>query len=150
MVNMIWVWLVLIVVFGIAEAVTSALVSIWFAAGALAALLAAMMNLSLLVQIVVFLAVSALTLALTRPLMKKYITSSLVPTNADRILGQTVRVTETIQNEHAAGAVYADGKVWSARSVDDAVIPAGATVRVERLEGVKLVVKSCEKKEDTP
>lgn len=146
--HMIWVWLGTTVVFGIIEAATTGLVSIWFAAGSLAALLATILGMGITAQLVVFLAVSSLTLALTRPLMKKYITGSVIPTNADRIIGQTARVTETIHNGHSTGTVYADGKTWSARSADDSVIQAGTEVTVERLEGVKLVVKSCEKTEE--
>ena len=64
-----------------------------------------------------------------------------MPTNADRLLGQTAKVTETIDNENAAGAVYADGKTWSARSADGTVIPAGEMVRIHKLQGVKLLVE---------
>ena len=51
------------------------------------------------------------------------------------------KVTETVDNENAAGAVYIDGKTWSARSEDGAVIPAGEIVTIVRMEGVKLFVK---------
>ena len=34
------------------------------------------------------------------------------------------------------------GSVWTARAVDDAVIPKGANVEVESIEGVKLLVKA--------
>ena len=61
-------WLVALIIFGVVEAATVGLASIWFAAGALAALiLSAFLN-SLLVQVVVFLAVSFVTLLLVRPL----------------------------------------------------------------------------------
>ena len=31
--------------------------------------------------------------------------------------------------------------IWSARSVDDSIIPAGKTVTVKKIEGVKLIVE---------
>ena len=43
-------------------------------------------------------------------------------------------------------AVYADGKTWTARSVDDTVIPAGSRVVIESMQGVKLYVKPVEMK----
>lgn len=138
---MIWVWLGLIIVFGIVEAMTTSLVSIWFAAGALAALLVTLLGVEITAQIIVFLAVSALTLALTRPLVKKYITNSITPTNADRVIGRTAKVTETINNINSTGVVYVAGNSWTARTNDGTVIPAGETVLVERIEGVKLIVK---------
>jgi len=71
---------------------------------------------------------------------------------ADRVLGRTARVTETIDNDSAAGAVYVDGKTWTARSADGTVLPAGSRVEVRRMEGVKLIVeaarKAPEKKEE--
>lgn len=142
---MIWLWLIAAVVFGIVEAVTAGLVSIWFVAGAAAALLAAVAEVSVPAQVAVFLAVSAAALAATRPLVKRWTASRAVPTNADRVLGQSAKVTETIDNENSTGAVYVDGKTWTARSADGSVIPAGSHVKIETMEGVKLLVTLCEK-----
>ena len=52
------VWLVLLVVFLIVEASTVTVVSLWFAAGALAALLASLLGAAPWLQILLFLAVS--------------------------------------------------------------------------------------------
>ena len=145
-------WIAAIVVFGVVEALTAGLVSIWFVPGAVAGLIAAMAGAGLLAQLVLFLAVSAAALAATRPLVKKLSAGRAVPTNADRVLGRTARVTETIDNDSASGAVYVDGKTWTARSADGTVLPAGSRVEVRRMEGVKLIVeaarKAPEKKEE--
>ena len=61
----------------------------------------------------IFLAVSAAALAATRPLVRKFTAGKAVPTNADRVLGGHGKVTETIDNDNAKGAVYADGKTWT-------------------------------------
>ena len=140
------VWTGAIILFGIVEAVTAGLVCIWFVAGALVALIAAFLGATLAIQIVLFLAVSAAALALTRPVLRKITNANATPTNADRVLGEVAKVTETIDNENSAGAVYVDGKTWSARSADGTVIPAGERVRIESMEGVKLFVKQVEKK----
>ena len=145
---MIWVWLGAAVVFGIVEALTAGLVSIWFVAGSAAALIGAFLGAGLGVQVALFLVVSAAALAATRPLVKRWTSGKAVPTNADRVLGQTAKVTEAVDNENAAGAVYVDGKTWTARSADGSAIPAGTRVMVERIEGVKLFVKPCEKNEE--
>ena len=138
---MIWIWLGAIVLFGVVEAATAGLVSIWFVAGALAALIAVLLGAGIWVQLVAFVVVSAAALALTRPLVKKITAGRAVPTNADRVLGRTARVTETIDNDSASGAVYVDGKTWTARSVDGIVIPVGEQVEVSSMEGVKLLVQ---------
>ena len=137
---MIWVWLGCIVGFGILEAVTAGLISIWFVVGGIASLLCAIFGAGVLFQIIVFLVVSAAALVITRPLVRRYTKGTAVPTNADRVLGLKAKVTETISNENSTGAVYVAGQTWSARSSDGTVIPTGELVYVEKMEGVKLFV----------
>jgi len=140
------VWTAAIIVFGVVEAVTAGLVCIWFAVGAVAALVAAFVGLPLWVQIAVFVVVSAAALAATRPLLKKITQGQVTPTNADRVIGGIAKVTETIDNENSLGAVYVDGKTWTARSADESIIPAGSRVKIETMQGVKLLVKPVEEK----
>lgn len=106
-----------------------------------AALIAVLLGAGIWVQLVAFVVVSAAALALTRPLVKKITAGRSVPTNADRVLGREAKVTETIDNENSTGAVYVDGKTWTARSVDGIVIPVGEQVEVSSMEGVKLLVQ---------
>lgn len=146
---MIWIWLGAIVLFGAVEAATAGLVSIWFVAGAVAALLGTILNASMPAQFVVFLVVSAVALAATRPLVRKLRQDRTIPTNLDRVIGQTGKVTETVDNENATGAVYVDGKTWTARSADGAVLPEGSLVTIAKMEGVKLFVEKNEILEGT-
>ena len=143
---MLWLWLGAMVVFGIVEALTAGLVSIWFVAGAGAALIGAFLGAGLGAQVALFVVVSAAALAVTRPLVRRYTAGKAVPTNLDRVLGDSGKVTETIDNENSSGAVYVDGKTWTARSADGSVIPAGTVVEILRMEGVKLFVKKLEEK----
>ena len=140
------VWTAAIILFGVVEAMTAGLVSIWFVAGALVALIAAFVDASLTVQIALFLAVSTATLVMTRPLLRKFTAANATPTNADRVLGGMAKVTEAIDNENSTGAVYVDGKTWTARSADDTVIPAGSRVKIENMQGVTLLVRPAENK----
>lgn len=133
-------WLVAMVIFGVLEAVTVGLTSIWFALGALGALAAAAASAPVIVQIVVFLGVSFLTLLLVRPLAQHYVNDRRVATNADRVIGREAVVTEDIDNIQGKGRVSISGADWTARAEDDQPIPAGSTVRVLRIEGVKVIV----------
>ena len=136
-------WVVALVVFLIVEAVTAGLVSIWFVFGSLVALICAALGAAIWLQIFWFVIVSVATLVLTRPLMKRYVDSRSVATNADRNIGRTAVVTERIDNLAATGAVQLAGVVWTARSTDDAVaIEPGTHVTVRAIEGVKLIVES--------
>lgn len=135
------VWLVAAIVFAVLEAVTVGLTSVWFAVGALAALAAELLGATLWLQIVIFLLVSAVTLYFTRPLVKKYVNNKVEPTNADMLIGKECRVTETVDNISGTGAVYVDGKTWTARCDDEEIIPVGELVIAKRIEGVKLIVE---------
>ena len=135
------VWLVLLLLFAGREAVTVGLTSIWFAAGALAALTAALLGGPLWIQITLFLAVSLLCLLAVRPLARRHLNSKVEHTNADRVIGAEAQVTEDIDNIHGKGAVIIRGMTWSARSEDGKPIPAGTLVRVLRIEGVKVFVE---------
>lgn len=135
-------WAAAIVIFAVAEAVTAQLVSIWFVAGSIAALISALFGATPVVQAILFIAVSILALVITRPLVKKYINPKKEYTNADRVIGQTGIVAEDIDNLKATGQVKADGKIWTARSIDNSIIPKGNEVIIDKIEGVKLIVKN--------
>ena len=134
-------WIAAIVVFGVVEAVTVGLVSIWFVLGSAAGLIAAICEAPIWLQVVLFFAVSIAALIATRPLVRKMMDKNIVPTNADAVLGREARVTEAIDNTVPSGAVYVDGKTWSARSESGETLPEGTLVRTVRMEGVKLFVE---------
>ena len=133
-------WLIAMVLFGVLEAVTVGLTSIWFALGALGALAADAASAPVIVQIVVFLGVSFLTLLLVRPLAQRFVNDRKVATNADRVIGREAVVTEDIDNLQGKGRVSISGADWTARTEDDRPIPAGSKVQVLRIEGVKVIV----------
>lgn len=62
-----FLWLALIVVFAVIEGATTALTTVWFIGGALAALAAALLHAELWLQITLFFAVSVVLLAAHRP-----------------------------------------------------------------------------------
>lgn len=138
------IWLLLIVAFLVAEAVTVTVISLWFAAGALAAMLASLTGGSVAFQVTVFLAVSVLTLAALRPLVRKHLTPKLTRTNVDSVLGTTGFVTEDIDNVAAQGQVKLGGMYWTARSTSGAPLTKGTMIRVDRIEGVKVFVSPAE------
>lgn len=135
-------WLAAIIALCVGEAATVGLVCIWFAAGAAAGFLAAVLGCRFWVQLVVFAVVSAAALALIRPAASRHIKPRRSPTNADRVVDQTAKVTEAIDNEAGTGQVSVLGQVWTARSELGVVIPAGTQVKVRRIEGVKVFVEA--------
>lgn len=145
---LIWVWLVLIVVFLVVEGVSTSLVSIWFAAGAAVGLIVAALHLPLWFQIFMFLLASGVLLVATKPFVRRMLSKNTAEkTNADRAIGQTALVTTAIDNLKGQGQAEVAGQLWTARSVDGSVIPAGETVEVVEISGVKLMVKRREEQE---
>lgn len=138
-------WLIVIVVFVAMELSTVTLTSIWFAAGGLAALFVAMLGGNLIVQIIAFLIVAFGLLALTRKWSDKFLDGKKQSTNADRAIGETVRVTERVSNLDRTGRAIVHGQDWTVRTEDDdTIIEKGELVKVLQIKGVKLIVEKVE------
>ena len=61
--------------------------------------------------------------------------------NADGVVGKVAKVIEDIDNLAPSGTVQIDGKEWTARSKDGSVIKKDSLVTIDKIEGVKLIVK---------
>lgn len=134
-------WIVALVAFVIIEALTAQLLTIWFAVGSVAALIAELLGAQVWLQWTVFVAVSAVVLIATRPFVKKLTKQKLQPTNADRCIGEIAIVTEKIDNIAGKGAVKVNGIEWSARTQSGETVESGNTVKVIKIDGVKLIVE---------
>lgn len=140
-------WLVVFVVLVGIELATLALTTVWFAGGAFAAFLVSLIGAGIELQLAAFLVVSFVLLFLTRPFAVRCINKNTVKTNVEGLIGKTARVTQTIRNELEEGLAVLDGQEWTARSLEpDQEIPEGTMVRVEKIQGVKLIV-TCAKQQ---
>ena len=140
-------WAGLLILFLIIEAACPVhLVSLWFAAGSLAALVVYWAHGSFLLQTGVFIAVSAALLLALWPLTKKFLNPKVSKTNVDSVIGSTGLVTAAIDNVKAEGQVKLGAMVWTARSSSGDIIPEGTLVRSDRIEGVKVFVSLAEVK----
>lgn len=140
-----YIWLAIIILMAIVEAVTVQIISIWFVVGATSALISSAFTTSPFIQLIVFISITALSLLLTRPFIKKLLKFKKEDTNAGRYIGRTGIVTEEINNELGIGQVNVEGSIWTARSADNTLIPKGCNVCVEEIKGVRLVVSQFEK-----
>ena len=135
---MLTVWFIIFLLLLLIEIFTVNLVTIWFAIGALASLASTYFTDNVIIQIVVFVVVSILMLIILKPLTKRFKTKHVIATNLDRVIGMEAIVTEEI-SKNKVGEVRVDGKKWSA--VSNETIPKDAIVIVQKIEGVKLIVK---------
>lgn len=135
-------WLVVVVVFLAIELSTVTLTSIWFAAGGLIALFVAMAGGNFLFQMIAFLIAAFGMFFATKPWADKVINARKTSTNADRAIGEEVRVLERISNLDQTGRVVVHGQEWTARTEDDKnIIEQGDLVRILRISGVKVIVE---------
>ena len=139
------IWFAAMIVFLIVEASCPIhLVSIWFAAGSLAAAIVGFLGGPLWLQALLFLVVSGGLLAMFWPFVKKFLNPKLVKTNVDAIVDSMGYVIADIDNMAATGQVKLNGMEWTARSTTGKPIKAGTLVKVDRIEGVKAFVTPAE------
>lgn len=135
-----YVWIAVMIIMAVFEGVTTQLVSVWFVCGALAAAIVSFFVPSFAVQFAVFVGVSLILLLVTKPLVRKAREVKPEPTNADRNIGKIAIVTQEINNTAGTGQVKLGGNTWTARTLDEEIIPEGSEVTVKEISGVKLMV----------
>ena len=133
------VWFIAIILFLIIEGLTYQIVSIYLAIGAVGALITYLLGFGYMAQVMVFLILSLVLLCLLRPISMKYIRKT--KTNADSIIGKRVYITKEVNNIADTGEGKVGGMYWSVRSADNTIIPENSVAIVEKIEGVKLIVK---------
>lgn len=136
------VWLIIAGIFVILEIATMGFLVFWFAVGALVAMVVSFFVESIFVQSLVFVIVSTILLFATKPFVNKVMPKdSFVKTNSYSIEGKVGKVTIDIEPIEGKGQVKVAGEAWSAKSVDDTYIPKDTEVVIEKIEGVKAIVK---------
>jgi len=139
---MVWFWCAVMLIALAIEVVTVGnLITVWFAVGGFFALLCALLNAHYLVQIIVFAVISIVCILLLNRIASNYFRGNITATNADRIVGQHIRLLEAIE-ENKWGIVSYNGSTWSAISYNNKPIAANTMVTVLAIEGAKVVVKA--------
>ena len=111
-------WLIVLAVFLVIEAITVGLTTIWFAGGTLVLLI------------------------FTRPLAVRYMNKGVPKTNVNSLIGEKAVVIQKINNLEQTGQVRINDIEWMARtSSDEVTIPEQTVVTIEAVQGVKLIVK---------
>ena len=137
---MLYTWLLIVVLLGILEIMTTNLVSIWFVISGLLAMVISLFTDSLYIQIGVFVLVGVLLIPMSKRIYKK-INTKKVCTNLDRVIGMKGIATSDIL-KNTIGEVKVGGKLWSSYSSPD--IKKDEYVKVLAIDGVKLKVEKWE------
>jgi len=142
------VWLGFLVLFLVAEIITTGLTSVFLAAGSLVALLLNVFGLNMAWQIIGFLVGSFVLLYFTRPFAIKYINANREKTNYEGLIGQVVRVTERVDNRAQTGHAVLNGMDWMARAQDeDEILEPDSMAVIVQISGVKLMLERMKEEE---
>lgn len=134
-----WIfWLVLVIVLSFVEIATVSLVSIWFVASGIVAMILSFFIEDTAIITTIFILLGIFLLVISRPIVNKLRSKDNEKTNLDRVIGETAIVTEDIK-KNVVGEVKVDGKRWSAVSKEKCL--KGDTVKVLKIDGVKLIVE---------
>lgn len=132
----VWIWLGIIVILSIIEAVTVELVSVWFIASAIVSLILQVLGLDFKLCFIIFVLLGIVLMITTRKYLLKLLQVKKTSTNIDRIIGMKALVTKDIKD---IGEVKVDGKIWTA--VSDEILSAGDYAKVLEINSTKLKVK---------
>lgn len=131
-------WLTVVLLLSFIEVITVNLVTIWFVASALVSLVLSFFDISFYVQFGVFVILGVILLITTRKKLEHMLDKNKQKTNLDRVVDMEGIVTEKISKNNP-GEVKVDGKRWTA--ISDKTIEEGKTVKILKIEGVKLIVE---------
>lgn len=132
----VWIWLGLIVILSIIEAVTVELVSVWFIASAIVSLILQVLGLDFKLCFIIFVLLGIVLMITTRKYLLKLLQVKKTSTNIDRIIGMKALVTKDIKD---IGEVKVDGKIWTA--VSDEILSAGDYAKLLEINSTKLKVE---------
>lgn len=135
---MFYIWLIVAIILGIMEALTTSLVSIWFVISAIATMIVSLFTDNHFIQIGVFVVLGIILMPISKKIYAK-IKVNDIKTNFDRIIGMKGIVTEDIIDGNI-GEVKVDGKKWSAYA--DTNILKGEYVKILSINSVKLKVEN--------
>ena len=133
------VWLVAGLLLIAAEVLTSGFVLIMFGAGALVAAGFAALGAGPLPEVAAFAGTSVALITVGRPVLKRRLHTTHVPTNVDALIGDRAIVVSTV--DARGGKIKLRGEFWSARPFDETeVLEPGHTVTVMSISGATAVV----------
>lgn len=137
-----WVWVGVLVVSIIMEALTLGLITIWAAIASVPLIFLARTGMPLKWQILIFVFLTTALAIFTRPFVVKFLkTGKQSEGNINSLDGQTVLCVAPISEFKFGEVKTKNGIVWTAKSDDGTEIPSDAICTVSRVEGNTLVIK---------
>lgn len=142
MLDYLWViWLSLGLILLILEIFTPGFVISLIGIACLASGITAIFFKNIIVQFIIFISVLILLMIYIRPIFLKYlVNNNTKKSNVDALIGQICIVDSEIDNLKNKGYIKVGADYWKAKSSDGNIIPKGATVKIEKMEGITATV----------
>lgn len=137
--NMSIFWIITIAVMLVLEISTTALVSIWFVGGGLAALILALLHFPVWLQAAAFFFVSAVLFITCRSWLETHFRPAPEPDALASLKNSIGTVTVRIEPVEG-GRILVRGQDWKAVSADGRAIEEGKLVRIQEIRGVRMLV----------
>lgn len=138
-----WVWVIVAMVMGLGEIFTAGFFLLPFGIGAALAAIAAWLDFHGAVQWLLFFGGTAVSLIILRRFMGRQDRPDDLPVGANRYIGMSGRVIETIDLVENTGRIRVESDEWRALA-ETGRIEEGSLVRVTALRGTKLLVEFTE------
>ncbi len=142
--NIMWFWLVVMIVCVIVEALTFALTTVWGAIAAFVMIFLSKTNMPFKWQLLIFLLLTIALVLTTRPFAVKKLKLGKNATNVNSMVGQEVLVTKKITKFEKGEVKAKNGVIWSAKNFDENAeteIPENSVCTVEKVDGNTLSVQ---------
>jgi membrane protein implicated in regulation of membrane protease activity len=147
-IEMWWIWMGLAAILLIGEIFTAGFFLLWFSIGAAGAGVLAMLGVGQSAQLAVFVLASGILFVFGRRFAERVTKKQPPGVGADRFIGMTGIVLETIDNNTNDGRIRVGQDIWRADSSGGDIINTGERVTVTRVEGTRVVVKKVEREEN--
>ena len=138
-----WFWVIVAIVFAVAEVMTVAFFAVFLTIGALAAAVVSLLGFGLLVQAIVLGVIGVAGIMIARPFLveRLHIGRPTLRSGADSMVGQQAILLEPILGVGQPGHVKIAGELWPALTEDGSPVPANTLVVVTALRSTTLIVR---------
>ena len=139
-----WFWVIVAIVFAIAEVLTVALFAVFITVGALGAAIVSLLGFNLLVQAIVLGVIGVAGILVARPYLvdRLHIGRPTLRSGADSMVGQQAILLEPIVGVGQPGHVKIAGELWPALTDDGSPVPVNTLVVVTALRSTTLIVRA--------
>jgi membrane protein implicated in regulation of membrane protease activity len=139
-----WFWIIVAIVFAVAEVVTVAFFAVFITIGALAAALVSLLGFDFWVQAVVLGVIGVVGIFTARPFLvqRLHIGRRRLESGAESMIGQRAVLIDPILASGQPGHLKIAGELWPAITEDGSPLPANTPVVVTSLRSTVLVVRA--------